>query len=318
MELTFRAATPAERLYTVDQSMQIEGQTGCIGHLRVDMGADGYGFYRTWKDHRQNLDSEEFQREFEWVLNALVDEGQYGDFLKSRAAMGGFCREHPESCFNDGFAFGFRADTEQYAYLIRLQPYGKEENLFIYCYLRDRLDRHLKQAEKGIRFIDPNYKELFRIPDGDQIRILREDGTQIDKTARYIDEYHVEIGHGWDSLFHICQFAEQMERCNNKVIPLRSSLPEHCYVFVETSNEIGIVRKGMSGYYLTDLATASLDENRELVKELNEKAGLTPGQAKAMKAGSMFGWEVPAADPKSYDEQGKLIKPKHHDRGDAR
>ena len=116
MDMTFRTATPEEQLYTTDQSMQIEGQTGCIGHLRADMGADGNDFFRTWKDHRQNLDTEEFQREFEWVLNALVDEKQYGDFLTSRAAMGGFCREHPESCFNDGFAFGFRADTEQYAY----------------------------------------------------------------------------------------------------------------------------------------------------------------------------------------------------------
>ena len=65
MDMTFRTATPAERLYTTDQSMQIEGQTGCIGHLRADMGADGNGFFRTWKDHRQNLDSEEFQREEE-------------------------------------------------------------------------------------------------------------------------------------------------------------------------------------------------------------------------------------------------------------
>lgn len=27
---------------------------------------------------------------------------------------------------------------------------------------------------------------------------------------------------------------------------------------------------------------------------------------------------TPAADPKNYDEQGHLIKPKHHDWGDAR
>ncbi len=27
---------------------------------------------------------------------------------------------------------------------------------------------------------------------------------------------------------------------------------------------------------------------------------------------------TPAADPKNYDEQGHFIKPKHHDRGDAR
>ena len=64
MELTMRTATLAERLYTTGQSMQIEGQTGCIGHLRADMGADGQGFFRTWTDHRQHLSTEEFQHEF--------------------------------------------------------------------------------------------------------------------------------------------------------------------------------------------------------------------------------------------------------------
>ena len=36
------------------------------------------------------------------------------------------------------------------------------------------------------------------------------------------------------------------------------------------------------------------------------------------KLTELCGWEVPAADPKNYDEQGQPIKPKRHDRGDAR
>ena len=60
MELTFRAAAPGERLYIARQSTQIEGQTGSVGHLRVDMGEDGKGFFPQWTSHRENLDTEEW------------------------------------------------------------------------------------------------------------------------------------------------------------------------------------------------------------------------------------------------------------------
>ena len=43
MGLTFQAATPAERLYSASQSMQLKGQTGCVGHLRVGTGMDAQG-----------------------------------------------------------------------------------------------------------------------------------------------------------------------------------------------------------------------------------------------------------------------------------
>ena len=37
-----------------------------------------------------------------------------------------------------------------------------------------------------------------------------------------------------------------------------------------------------------------------------------------MLTGSMHGWDVPAADPKNYDENGTPIRPKSRDRGDTR
>lgn len=47
--------TPLERMYSYTQSSQIESQSGCIGHLRADMGSDGKSFFSSWTDHRGDL-----------------------------------------------------------------------------------------------------------------------------------------------------------------------------------------------------------------------------------------------------------------------
>lgn len=316
MDMTIRPMTPQERLYSYSQSQQIMGQTCCVGHLRSDMGSNGMGFYSSWDDHCADRKTEAFKAEFDEVINAFRFDDRFGGILKSRGALTHYCYSHPESSFGgDGREFGFRADTEQYAYLLRLNPNRGEYNLYCYCYERKWLDRHLKQAEKGIRFITPDYKELFRLPDGDKIRITQPDGTHMDRTCRYIDEYHLEVGSG---LYHICQLAELMERNGNTIIPLRSSLPEQCYVYLPTSQEIGIVKKGEMGYYRSDLSPVYGESGQEFVDELNRQGGVNKAQAAAMLAGSMFGWQVPGADPKNYDDNGQPVRPKHRDRGEAR
>lgn len=318
MKLIIRAATSAERLYADKQSQQITMQTGCVGYLRGDVGESREAFQTTWEDRPGDKKSDGFQMELDSVMKALRFDEQYSDFLKSRDDMRDFCQKHPASGFNDGLEFAFRADTAQYSYLIQLSPYNGEANLFIYCYCRDRLDHHMKHAEKGIRFITPHYKEKFRIEDGDMVRIRRFDGTSIDRICRYIDDYHLEVGNGWDSLFHICQFAEQMERCGNTVIPMRSALPDKCYSVLPSSGEIIIIKKGESGFYHADKYAHNRAEARSIVDECNSNGGVSKAQEAAMLAGSMFGWDTPAADPKSYDEQGQPIKPRNWDRGDAR
>ncbi len=61
---------------------------------------------------------------------------------------------------------------------------------------------------KDIRFIDSHYKDLFHIPDGGCIQIDYPNETVV-KPCKFIDEYHTQIG---NNVFHICQFAEIMER----------------------------------------------------------------------------------------------------------
>lgn len=69
-----RALTQPEQKYTYAQSMQLEGQTGCIGHLRGDFGSSGNGFYSTWFDTREQWKTDEFKAELDDVINALRED----------------------------------------------------------------------------------------------------------------------------------------------------------------------------------------------------------------------------------------------------
>ena len=69
---------------------------------------------------------------------------------------------------------------------------------------------------KAIRFIDPHYNERFKIKDGEQILISYPDGEKKALTCKFIDEYHVIVGH---TPYHICQFAECMQNLGATVTP---------------------------------------------------------------------------------------------------
>ena len=69
---------------------------------------------------------------------------------------------------------------------------------------------------KEIRFIDPHYNERFKIKDGEQILISYPDGEKKALTCKFIDEYHVIVGH---IPYHICQFAECMQNLGATVTP---------------------------------------------------------------------------------------------------
>lgn len=319
MDMTLRPMTKAEQMYCFSSGQQISMQTGLIGHLRADFGSNGNGFFSTFFDFRDSLKSDDFKAEFDDVIDALRENPEYGGILKSRSTMNSYCYKHPESVIEADRQYGFRADTDHYSYMIRVNPHKGEYNLYCYCYVRQWLDRHMKQAEKGIRFITPDYKELFRIADGDKVRIITKGGEKREMTCRYIDDYHLEAGsYRGDNLYHICEFAERFE-VNDclSIIPLRASLPEKCFSYLESTGEVIVIQKGERGYTPTDSYGKNMTP-REAVNKLNEALGVTRAQEEAMVAGSMFGWAVPGADPKNYDAEGHAIRPKQKDRGDAR
>ena len=312
MDLDMRALTEKEDKYTFSNSMQISMQCGLIGHLRADMDSDGNGFFSSWEDYRKELKTDEFKDEFDKVINSLREEG---DILYNRKSLAKYCYSSPQAKMNnEQDYYGVRVDTQKYAYLCRLNPNKGEYNLYCYCYIKDWLDKHIRSAEKGIRFITTEYKEKFRISDGEKIRITFSDGEVKDRVCRYIDDSHVEVG---DDLYHICEFAERMEQCGATFIPLRSDLPEVCFSILPSTGDVIIIKHGESGYYRSEYSTEDKAFNREFANDRNANLGVSKAQVEAMLAGSMYGWDVPAADPKSYDVNGTLLR-NTKDRGDAR
>ena len=211
----YRIMEENERLYTFYQNQQISGQAGLIGYLKGDFGT-GEEFWTSWNDYSTELKTDDFKAEIDTVINRLRK-----DLLKDINALSHFCYSTPESAFNDNRDnYGVRLDTDEYSYLLRLNPNRGEYNFNCYCYRRDRLDSHLKEAEKGIRFIDSSYNEKFRIADGDKINIKLNSGETITKQCRYIDAYHLEVG---SELYHICEFAEICEKNGHTVKPYREA-----------------------------------------------------------------------------------------------
>ena len=53
--------------------------------------------------------------------------------------------------------------------------------------------------------------DLYRIPDGGVIQVDYPDGRSFTARVEHLDDYHFDMG-GLGNVFHICQFAEVMER----------------------------------------------------------------------------------------------------------
>lgn len=58
---------------------------------------------------------------------------------------------------------------------------------------RRTLDPH-SLPDDDVRFIDPRYNELFRVPDGSMVQLKFPNGHQYSEKVEYLDNYHMRIG----------------------------------------------------------------------------------------------------------------------------
>lgn len=214
--MEIRPLTEAEQKYAYEQSMQIRMQTGSIGVMHGGYKSDKK-FYSRFHDLNERWKTGEFEEGLENFLNILRSDKD--GFMRNLDTMREYASCHPQNAFpgKEGTEYGLRADTEKYAYVMRCNPAKENDNVEIHCYVKEWLDHHIREAEKGIRFINSRYSELFRIADGEKIEVTNSVGEKSEYVCRYIDECHTEVG---NNLYHICQFAEIMERNGSEYTPV--------------------------------------------------------------------------------------------------
>lgn len=85
-------------------------------------------------------------------------------------------------------------------------------------------------------------------------------------------------------------------------------LPELCFTTLPSTGELICIKRGELGYYPSSWNTDDRQRNEELAEYNNERLDITANQRKAMEVGSMYGWDVPGADPANY-ENGEFVPP---------
>lgn len=115
-----RPASPEEAgLFYSELDETADERLGTVGHVRMDFGSSGKGFYHTWWPHNDDqFNTEEFKGELQEVVDMLRADGP----LKDLASMRSYCYRNGGEITEDGRCYGYVVDTEHYRYCLRCTP----------------------------------------------------------------------------------------------------------------------------------------------------------------------------------------------------
>ena len=103
--------------------------------LAAEEDFDIYGLVIQAEDFAQFL-HEIVDDEFDAVINALRSDRTYSALLESRRTLSNYCWSHPNAKILSGYDdYGFRLDTADHTYMLRLNPQPGMYNIYCYCYL---------------------------------------------------------------------------------------------------------------------------------------------------------------------------------------
>lgn len=158
LQIKLRAATPGEAGIFYALPPEKDEQLGTIGHVRIDFGNGGRGFYHTWWPRGpQELNTLEFRAE----LGQVVDVLRLG-VLKDLESMRCFCREMGGgiaggSCTQN---YGYVVETDRYRYCLRCNPIEGDYQAYLTCF--DLRTQELNQSQEQKMGLTEKGRQMLR------------------------------------------------------------------------------------------------------------------------------------------------------------
>lgn len=126
------------------------------------------------------------------------------------------------------------------------------------------------------------------------------DGAEVHQGAKLVASY------AGDAFAEVC--AQALARSLNAGLgELEGELPETCYASNLSDDSLVLLKRGERGFWPTeDYPLGQFPDFSTYADYLNARRGVTPAQRNAMEAGSVFGFDVPGANPAKYGPDGRL------------
>jgi hypothetical protein len=130
----------------------------------------------------------------------------------------------------------------------------------------------MPDVRKDIIFYDADYKEKFRIKDGDCIKITSGyDGKEFKEKCRHIDNHHIVVG---TATYHVDEFMQRQTRVGNAYEPIPGQPPQMDILIAEPGKPPHDVEVPMSKIALCKLLggepeIVSKDMDSVIVKGIN-------------------------------------------------